>query len=257
MRSTTYNFLLTVLFTTWLVSCDKRTNENQKFNQLYVTEKGDSLETGLWVLEPGPSGVGARGHFKDGFRDGVWHYQAKGDSAWVNWTVFTKDSLKLNLPDSLKFTEQEPPVVFLGRLRDDAEHSYYTLLQYNLKEVNSSVYGYIFQYIQSLENSSVEKLEEREIKKFYFKTTEVFRVKVNLKLEGERKYQAISYIFTSNDILYDLTFREELNRVDEIYLEVFNDILYSFQTTDFDPFDFNNTQFHKEEVIDIRTPIQN
>jgi hypothetical protein len=237
------------------VSCDKRAEEKQEINQLYVTEKGDSLETGPWVFEPGPSGVSKLGNFKDGFRDGVWKYKLKGDSATVTWMVFTKDSLKLNLPDSIKFTEQEMPVLFLARLRDDSEHSYYTLLRYNLKEVKASLYDYIFQYIQSLENSSVEKLEKREVKKFIFKTTEVFRVKVNF--QGEQKYQAISYIFTSQDILYDLTFREELANVDEIDLEVFNDILYSFRTTNFDPFNFNNKSYTKEETVDVSTPIQN
>jgi hypothetical protein len=255
MRSVIYNLLFVILLTTTLVSCDKKGSESQKFNQLYITQKGDSLETGLWVFEPGPNGVGKRGNFKDGFREGVWNYQSKMDSTLIKWTVLTKDSLKLNLPDYIKLTDQEPPVLFLARLRDDTEHSYYTLLRYNLKEINASVYDYIFQYIQSLENSSVEKLRKREVKKFNFKATEVFRVKVDL--EGERKYQATSYIFTSNDILYDLTYRDEFDRVDDIGLEVFNDILYSFQTNDFDPFDFNNKTYTREDIVDVRTPIQN
>jgi hypothetical protein len=255
MRIKTQNFLLIVMLTSLVISCDDRAKEIPEINQLYVTDKGDSVETGLWIFEPGPNGVGKQGNFKDGLREGVWKYKAKGDSVLLKWTIFTKDSLILNLPNSIKLTEQEPPVVFLGQLRDSTEHSYYTLLRYNLKEVNASVYDYIFQYIQSLENSTVEKLGKREIKKFTFKTTEIFRVKVNL--QGQQKYQAISYIFTSSDILYDLTFRKQLQIVDDIDLEIFNDILYSFHTTNFDPFDFNNRTYDKEETVDVRTPIQN
>jgi len=255
MKSKSNNFYIIVFLTTVAVSCDKRVLDQQEINQLYVTEKGDSVETGPWVFEPGPSGVTKRGNFKAGFRDGIWKYKLKGDTASVTWIVFTVDSLKLNLPDSIKFTEQETPVLFLARLRDDSEHSYYTLLRYNLKEVSASVYDYIFQYIQSLENSSAEKLQKREVKKFTFKTTEVFRVKVDL--QGERRYQAISYIFTSDDIVYDLTFRDESANIDEIDLEVFNDILYSFQTTNFDPFNFNNKSYTKEETVNVRTSIQN
>lgn len=255
MKSKTHYLFLILLLTTLVVSCGKRAEDNQQINQLYVTEKGDSLETGPWIFEPGRSGISKRGNFKHGFRDGIWKYEHKGDSTSVNWTVFAKDSIKLNLPVHVKFTEQEIPVLFLARIRDDSEHSYYTLLRYNLREIKASVYDYIFQYIQSLENSSVENLEKREVKKFNFKTTEVFRVKVNLR--GQRNYQAISYIFTSRDVLYDLTFREELDKVTESDLEVFSDMLYSFQASDFDPFNFNNKSYTSEENVDVRTPIQN
>jgi hypothetical protein len=237
------------------VSCGKKAEDKQQINQLYVTETGDSVETGPWTFEPGRSGISKHGNFKDGFRDGIWKYEHKGDSMSVNWTVFAKDSIKLNLPGHVKFTEQEIPVLFLARLRDNDEHSYYTLLRYNLREVNASVYDYIFQYIQSLENSTVEKLEKREVKKFNFKKTEVFRVKVDLR--GQQDYQAISYIFTSGEVLYDLTFREELDKVTEIDLEVFSDMLYSFQASDFDPFSFNNKSYTSVENINVRTPIQN
>lgn len=255
MKSKTHTLSLILLLTTLIMSCDNRPEHDQNVNQLYITEKGDSVETGPWIFEPGRSGVSKRGNFKDGFRDGIWKYKHKGDSTAVNWIVFAKDSIKLNLPAHVKFTEQEIPVLFLARLRDDSDHSYYTLLRYNLKEVDASVYDYIFQYIQSLENSSVEKLVKREVKKFNFKKTEVFRVKVDLR--GQRNYQAISYIFTSRDVLYDLTFREELGKVTEIDLEVFSDMLYSFQASDFDPFSFNNKSFTSEENVDVRTPIQN
>jgi len=237
------------------MSCDNRPEHSQNANQLYITEKGDSVETGLWIFEPGISGVSKRGDFKEGFRDGIWKYKHKGDSTAVNWILFAKDSIKLNLPAHVKFTEQEMPVLFLARLREDSEHSYYTLLRYDLKDVDASVYDYIFQYIQSLENSSVEKLEKREVRKFNFKRTKIFRVKADLR--GERNYQAISYILTSGDVLYDLTFREELDKVSEIDLEVFNDMLYSFQAGDFDPFNFDNKRYTSEENVDVRTPIQN
>jgi hypothetical protein len=255
MRNTINLLLLANVLTITITSCDKKVSESQKFNQLYVTDKGDSVETGFWVLEPGPTGVTTSGTFRDGFREGVWTYKTKTDSTSIKWTVLNKDSLRLNLPNYVKFTDQELPVVFLGRLRDDTEHCYYTLLRYNLKEINASIYDYIFQYIESLESSSVEKLEKREVIKFDFKTTEVFRIRVNL--EGERKYQAISYIFTSRGILYDLTYREEEDRIDDIELEIFKNILYSFQTNDFDPFDFNNKTYTKESIVDVRTPIQN
>lgn len=255
MKSKPHNLFSILLFTTLAISCDNKPEHNQDVNQLYITEKGDSVETGPWIFEPGRSGVSKRGNFKDGFRDGMWKYKHQGDSTAVNWIVFAKDSIKLNLPAHVKFTEQQIPVLFLARLRDNSEHSYYTLLRYNLKEVRASVYDYIFQYIQSLENSSLEKLEKREVRKFNFKKTQVFRVKVDLR--GQRNYQAISYIFTSGDMLYDLTFREELDKITEIDLEVFSDMLYSFQASDFDPFNFNNKRYTTEENVDVRTPLQN
>lgn len=249
MRTTSCFLLLPIVLTFTIASCDKKIPENQKVNQLYVTDKGDSVETGYWVIESGRNGVNTRGNFKDGFREGVWSYQTETDSVSVEWTTFNKDNVKLNLPSSIKFTDQELPVIFLGTLRDDARHCYYTLLRYNLKQVNASVYDYIYQYIQSLEQSLVENLERREVKKFVFTTTEIFRVKVDLI--RERKYQAISYIFTHNDVLYDLTYREEHNRIGNIELEVFNDVLYSFQTNDFDLFDVNNKTYTSEEVVDV------
>jgi hypothetical protein len=255
MRTATHHLLLTIVLTIAIASCDKTASESQKVNQLYVTDKGDSLETGFWVFERGSNGVSKKGNFKDGFREGVWIYKTPTDSSSITWTVFSNDSLRLNLPDHAKFTNQELPVIFFGTIRENTEHCYYTLLQYNLKEINASVYDYIFQYIQSLENSAAEKLNKREVKKFNFKTTEVFRVTVDL--EGERKYQAISYIFVFNGILYDLTYRDEMDKVEDIELEVFNDILYSFQKNDFDPFGFNNKSYTKEENVDVRTPIQN
>jgi len=255
MRATTNFLLLTTVLTIPIASCDKKSSENHKVNQLYITDKGDSLETGFWIFEPGASGVRKSGNFKDGFRDGAWTYRTKTDSTTIKWTVLNMDSLKLNLPDYVALTNQELPVVFLGTIRGDSEHCYYTLLQYDLKVVKASVYDYIFQYIQSLERSSLERLRAREIKKFNFKTTEVFRIKINL--EGDRTYQAISYVFTFNDILYDLTYRDEEDRVGGTELEVFNDILYSFRTNDFDLFNFNNKQYTKEEDVDVRTPIQN
>lgn len=255
MRISIYYLLVTIGLAITTISCDKPTTENEKHNQLYVTDKGDSLETGFWIFEPGTSGVSKSGNFKDGFRDGVWTYKTTTDSVSVKWTVFTNDSLKLNLPDQLTFSNQEAPVIFLGTIGKDNEHSYYTLLKYDLKQINASIYDYVFQYIQSLENSTVERLTAREVKKFNFKTTEILRVKVNL--EGDQKYQATSYLFTHNDILYDLTYREEVDKVSDIELEIFNDVLYSFQTNDFDPFGFNNKHYSEMENVDVRTPVQN
>ena len=99
MRATTNYLLLTTALTIAIASCDKKSSENQKVNQLYITDEGDSLETGFWIFEPGASGVRKYGNFKDGFRDGAWTYRTKTDSTTIKWMVWNMDSLKLNLPD--------------------------------------------------------------------------------------------------------------------------------------------------------------
>ena len=246
-----------MLVTTILSSCDRRANESdgqEINNQVYITDEGDSVETGFWQFESGPNGISSHGNFEDGFRQGSWTYKITSDSATIMWAVFNEDSIRLNLPGNIVMTTQELPVVFLVTIGTN-KHCYYTLLKYDLRQITYSAYDYIFQYIQSLEDGTTERLIRREVKKFTFKTIEVFWVTVDL--EGDHKYKSLSYIFVINGILYDLTYRNETDKVGDIELEIFKEILYSFQTPNFDPFNFNVKHYTKEENVDIRTPIQN
>jgi len=255
MRIIIIHLLLTGLVTTTLSSCSKKANESQKTNQLYVTDKGDSLETGFWTFEPGPNGVSSSGNFSDGFRTDKWTYSTYRDTTTFMWKIFTKDSLKLNIPDYVTLTNQEKPTVFFGNIKNKDEHCYFTLLTYDLEEVKASVYDYLYQAIESMEKSTFETLESREVKKYTFKNIEVFRVKIGLK--GTRKYQAISYIFVIDNLLYDLTYRDFSEDIDKIEMAVFNDILYSFESSEKDLFSFNNKHYLKEEDVIINTPKQN
>ena len=247
--------ILLGLSTINLVSCTKKTSESQNMNQLYITDKGDSLETGFWKYEMGLNGVSSNGNFTNGFRTGKWTYFTTQDTTTITWNIFSKDSLMLNIPEFINLTNQEKPTVFFGNVRNKNKHCYLTLLSYDLEDVNSSVQGYLYQYIESMVNSKIETVESKEIKKYTFKNLEVFRAKLSLK--GTRRYQAISYIFVIDNILYDLTYSDFSEDIDKIDLEVFNDVLYSFELSSKDLFSINNKHYLKEENIIIEIPKHN
>jgi hypothetical protein len=248
MRIVTYILLIGLSINTF-TSCHKNSSRSPKTNQLFITDKGDSLETGFWLFEIGPNGVGCSGNFIDGFRTNKWKYFTKVDTTVFNWKTFAKDSIKLSIPDYLEEIKQDEPTVFFGKIKNKDEHCYLALLRYDLKEVKSTVYDYLYQYVESMEKSLFEELKSREIKKYTFKNIEILRTK--LEIESTRKYQAISYIFVVNNILYDLTYRDFNEDINNINIEIFNDILYSFETSGFDVFNINNRQYLKEEAVTI------
>jgi hypothetical protein len=242
--------ILTGLSTINLISCDRKSNDIEKTNQIYITEKGDSLETGFWELEIGRNGVGCRGNFIDGFRTDKWTYYTNTDTTTFAWKIFNKDGIKFNIPDYITETNQEEPTVFQGNINKKDKNCYFILLRYDINKINSSIYDYLYPYVEAMEKGSIEVLKSREIKKYTFKNNiEIFRTK--LDFEGKRKYQAISYIFVINNILYDLTYRDFSEEIDKIDIEVFTDILYSFETSEMDLFNFNNMHYLKEDDVII------
>lgn len=235
-----------------VMSCNIKGNDQAEFNQLYVTANGDSLETGPWVFHSGTYGVSSRGNFNDGFREGIWEYNSGTRLDSVNWRIISLGDLKINLPDFAKLIPENDPTIFLANLNGKDEHCYFTLLRYDLKEINGTVYDYLYQYAEALKTNTAETLVAREFKKYKFKKAEIYRSTV--EVNRNRKYQAISYIFVIDDKLYDLTYRDLSEDLDNVRREIFDDILYSFELSNFDLFDFNNKHYSQEENVVIAFP---
>jgi hypothetical protein len=236
-------------------SCDGLKNTKEKVaiqNQLVVTAEGDTLENGFWTYDRSISGVSQSGNYEHGYKIGKWIYKMNGDSVSTTWRVISDKGVKFNIPDYFRpINAVEPPVLFQADIEDNDNNTYLVLLRYNLTELNSSVYGYLFQYNESWKKNSQEILTSKEFKKFYFKGIEIFRAKV----ETERKirYQAISYVFVVKDFLYDLTYKNDMGKSSEIDLEIFNDILYSMECENVDLFDYNSKKYFKEENVEFKT----
>lgn len=237
-----------------LFSCDGLKNREEKRqaiqNQLAVTPNGDTLETGFWTYSGGVNRVSKSGVYTDGYKTGEWTYKMNGDSVRTTWRVVSEKGVKFNIPDCLRSIEDvDLPVLFQADVDDNDSNTYLILLRYNLKELNSSVYDYIYQYNESWKSRPEELLKSKEFKKFYFKGVEVFRAKV--ETERKIKYEAISYIFVVNDFLYDLTYKNAMGKSTAIDLEMFNDIFYSIECENADLFDYNSKKYLKEENIKI------
>lgn len=236
-------------------SCEGFNNRKEKTsamqNQLVMTADGDTLENGFWTYDKGTSGVSQSGNYEDGYKIGKWIYKMNGDSLSTTWQVISDKGVKFNFPDYFKpIIDVKPPVLFQADVEDQDDNTYLALLRYNLKELNSSAYDYLYQYNESWKNNSKEKLISKEFKKLYFKDIEIFRVKV--QTERENRYEAISYIFAVNNNLYDLTYKNALSNSSVINLEVFNDILYSMECENVDLFNYNRAKYFKEENIEFK-----
>lgn len=237
-------------------SCDGLKNKEEKKqamqNQLVVTAEGDTLENGFWTYDKGIDGVSQRGSYEDGYKIGKWIYKMNADSASTTWRVISDKGVKFNIPDYFKpINDVEAPVLFQADVEDNDDNTYLVLLRYNLTELKSSVYGYLYQYNESWEKNSEEKLNSKEFKKFYFKGIEIFRAKV--ETEREIKYEATSYIFVVKDFLYDLTYKNAKGKSSAIDLEIFNDILYSMECENVDLFDYNSKKYLKEENVEFKS----
>lgn len=238
-----------------LSSCEGKKDENEKTpkkNQSIVTADGDTLENGFWNYERGINNVSQSGNYEKGFKIGKWIYINNGDSIITTWSIFSDKDVKFNIPDYFKpMYDLEPPVLFQADIDDNDENTYLVLLRYNLKELNSSVYGYLYQYNESLKRNTEEILKSKKFMKFYFKGIEIFKGIV--QTERKKKYEVISYIFVVNDFLYDLTYKNDVVKSNAISLEIFNDILYSMECENVDLFNYNNRKYLKEEIVDIKS----
>jgi hypothetical protein len=237
-------------------SCDGIKNKEEKpqamQNQLVVTTEGDTLENGFWTYDKGISGVSQSGNYEDGYKIGKWIYKMNADSVTTTWRVISDKGVKFNIPDYFKpINDVEAPVIFQADVEDNDDNTYFVLLRYNLTELNSSVYGYLYQYNESWKKNSEETLKSKEFKKFYFKGIEIFRAKV--ETEREIKYEATSYIFVVRNFLYDLTYKNAIGKSSAIDLEIFNDILYSMECENVDIFTYNSKKYLKEENVEFES----
>ena len=246
--------IVIILFfgTLFLFSCDGGKNREEGIqNQLIISTNGDTLENGFWSYEMNASGVSQRGNYLDGFKIGKWTYKTDMDSLSIIWNIYDKNSVKFNIPDRLRLIDNmESPILFQADIVDNDDNTYLVLLRYNLKELNSSIYGYMYQYSHSWEKNDNELLITKEFKKFSFKGVEIFRA--NVETEIKTKYQATSNIFVINDFLYDLTYKQAATNNNAIEQEVFNDILYSMECDSIDLFNHFNRKYLKEEDVKIK-----
>lgn len=219
-------------------------------NQLKITSKGDTLETGFWRYDGGSNGVSKSGLYLEGFKIDKWTYRTDFDSADIVWSIFNDKGVKFNVADHLKVIKNlEQPILFQADVEDRDSNTYLVLLKYNLRELNSSAYDYLYQYDQSWKKSS-DILISKEYKKFIFKNIVVFRAKVATEIKITN-YEAISYIFVVNDFLYDLTYKHTMDK-GVINLEIFNDVFYSMECDSVDLFDYNSKKYLKEESIEFK-----
>jgi|GEM_PF-4240329 len=237
-------------------SCEGLKNNKEKAqtiqNQFVLTAEGDTLENGFWTYDRGINGVSQSGNYEDGYKIGKWIYKMNDDSLITTWRVISDKGVKFNFPDYFKpINNVELPILFQADIEDNDDNTYLVLLRYNLTEVNGSIYGYLYQYNELWKTKTEESLKSIEVKKFYFEGIELFRAKV--QTEKEIKYEAISYVFVVNNILYDLTYKNAIGNSSAINLEIFNDILYSMECENVDLFNYNNRQYSKEENVEFKS----
>jgi hypothetical protein len=238
-------------------SCDGLKNKEEKVealqnqNQLSVVN-GDTLETGFWMYDGGINAVSKSGAYTDGYKTGKWIYRMNGDSVGFIWNIFNEKGVKMNIPDHLKpINDVKLPVLFQADVDDSDDNTYLILLRYNLKEMKSSAYDYIYQYNESWKSNTEETLLSKEFKKFYFEGIEIFRAQV--ETERRSKYKATSYIFVVKDYLYDLTYKNAIDKSSAIDSEIFNDVLYSMECENVDLFDYNSKKYLKEENVEFKS----
>lgn len=251
IRITLALFLGALIFS----SCDGLKNKEEKAqavqNQLVVTAKGDTLENGFWTYSKGASGVSQSGNYENGDKTGKWIYKMNLDSLSTTWRVVSDKGVTFDIPDYFKpINDVHPPILFQADVEDNDDNTYLVLLRYNLKELNSSVYGYLYQYNESWKKNSEEIVRSKEFKKFYFNRIEIYRAKI--ETERKVKYEAISYVFVVNDFLYDLTYKRATGKSSAIDLEIFNDILYSMKCENLDLFNHNSRKCLKEENVEFK-----
>ena len=220
-------------------------------NQLIITSEGDSVENGFWSYNKDINSLSQKGTYEDGYKIDKWTYIVNGDSVNTRWSIINYKGVTFNFPDYFKrIHNTKPPVLFQADIEDNDDNTYLVLLRYDLTEIKSSVYDYLYQYNDSWKNNNEETLKSKEFKKFYFKNIEIFQAKVQTK--REINYEAVSYCFVVNNFLYDLTYKNAVSKNSAIGLEIFNDILYSMKCENVDLFDYNSRKYLKEENIEFK-----
>jgi hypothetical protein len=191
------------------------------------------------------------GNYIDGYKTGKWLYRTSSDSVEITWLVVNEKGVKFNIPDNLEQVKDvSTSVIFQADIKDNDDNSYLVLLRYNLKDLKLSVYDYLYQYNDSWKSNLEETLKSKEFKKFTFKDIEIFRAKVGTK--RKIRYEAISYIFVVKGFLYDLTYKNTINKTNSIDLEIFNDIFYSMECEKVDLFNYNSRKYLKEQDVEFK-----
>ena len=226
-------FEILILTLVAFFSCNKGNydveNNNQgDFNTLEITEKGDTLETGMWKYTTSQKGISKIGEYNSGFKVGEWFYVQGVDTTKIKWSIYDKDGVKFNIPTNIKSVNKiELPIIYEGDIDDGDKYTYVALLKYNLVELNSSINEYLKEINKHFENETNGNVLSKEFKKYTFKNSAIY--KVSMKEKKEHTYEIVSYIFQVKDSMYDLTYKNVVEKTTDINLDIFNDVLYSIK----------------------------
>lgn len=240
-----------------LVSCGTKNSDsiensiNNLENKLIVTQRGDSLEIGYWKYNNEISKISKSGYYENGYKVREWNYENLDDSILVFWEIYERDNVKFNYFQNLQILDSPDfPLLFLGDIVDDDKNTYVALLEYDLEGMGSSIYDYLYQVNQNREQSLVEIIKVKRVRKFFFKNVEIFKFHVQVERES-KMYEVISYIFEVNGLLYDLSYKNILSKTGSLDYELFNDMLYSMNCQGKDIFTNSTGKFYKEEGVNF------
>ena len=253
MKKLAYILVPLVLF-----ACGESNQENgepidntqlRKENEVVITADGDTLEHGFWKYHDESTDIYKEGKYRDGFKIGEWRYKMPNEERTVEWISFDKHRVKFNYPKYLKVSNPvEYPNVFIGDIVDSNNNTYIALLEYNLKDMNSSVYDYLYQVNKAFTSSTSKVIKGKSFRKYIFKNIEFFTVNIQLEQDGDT-YNIISQVFEVNGYLYDFTYKDIAKRMSSVNLEIFKDMLYSMESNGIDLFTYNTGQYLQDEDV--------
>lgn len=253
MRKLAYILVSLVLF-----SCGKSNQENseseentqlRRENELVITADGDSLEDGYWKYNDEVSGLSKEGKYRVGVKTGEWKYKIFNKEKTVEWMYFDKQRVKFNYPKYLEISNAiEYPTLFIGDIIDSNNKTYIALLEYDLKDMNSSVYDYLYQVNEAFTSDTSKIIKGKSFRKYIFKNIELFTVNIQLEQDGET-YNIMSQVFEINGYLYDFTYKDIAKRMSIVNLEIFKDMLYSMESNGVDLFTYNTGQYLQDEDV--------
>ncbi len=240
-----------------LSSCGERNFENRgsesnpsfkNENLLVITEDGDTLENGYWKYL-NANGLSKEGKFKNGVKTGDWKYEIANEVKTVQWAYFDKQKVKFNYPKYLKVSKEiEYPTLFVGDILDNDNFTYMALLEYNLKDMNSSIYDYLYQVNEAFTEKADRLVRGKNFRKYVFKNIDLFTINIQVE-QDDRTYIIVSQVFEVNGYLYDFTYKDLSDKMSLINLEIFKDMIYSFESNGVDVFSYNTGSYLLEEDV--------
>ena len=174
--------------------------------------------------------VNKNGKYSEGFKIGRWSYtfSSSGEESYINWSVYDKDSLKLNYPTDWK-AELKKQSVFYADIPSQTS-SYFAILNKGdtVAQTASEYFGFLY---SAVANDTSEQLASVAARLLRPKKGSDFYIYEFVLSDEDDRWIALGVIKKHHGSVYDIGFRVKLQtELDVVFAKViFADIIDTIQ----------------------------